>query len=392
MGTLENLKSSSDYGVEFISELKGRGLFAKKAYKKGDLIFEESPLVCAQFSWNTTYGYLACEYCMRPLETAAENAKRLSGGSVPELQFPECSPTDKSCQVKCETCQKAYCSDSCRKRAWDQYHKTLCHTSDTSPFSLLEEAWKAMHYPPESCTIMLLARIFAMVEQQSEQNKEQLFNQISNFCSRSSEDCASLEDKLGSEFGQRLEHLRELLAVCFPNATIARAWLTPTGFQWLFTMVAVNGQGVGTSVFSQWVENVSKQFDGNEEIDAQIDSIYEKLMNHSGCEFLNNEGSALYRLQSSCNHSCSPNAEIKFPYSNFVLNLMALQDISVGDEICISYMEEDLLERGRGTRNNYLRSNYYFTCTCEKCQSQVGDPESASEDDGSMSVDSNEED
>ncbi|KAL1461425.1 hypothetical protein WDU94_013325 [Cyamophila willieti] len=237
---------------------------------------------------------------------------------------------------------------------------------------------------------MLLARIFAMIEQQSEQKKEELFNQFSNFCSRSSEDCTSLEDKLGSEFGQRLEHLRELMAACFPNATITRAWLTPTGFQWLFTMVAVNGQGVGTSVFSQWVENVSKQFDGNEEIDSQIDSIYEKLMNHSGCEFLNNEGSALYRLQSSCNHNCLPNAEIKFPYSNFVLNLVALKDINAGDEICISYMEEDLLERGRGTRSNYLRRNYYFTCTCDKCQSQLEDPESESET--SMSVDSDEED
>ncbi|KAL1461426.1 hypothetical protein WDU94_013326 [Cyamophila willieti] len=77
MGTLENLEVSSDYGIQFISELKGRGLFAKKAYKKGDLIFEESPLVCAQFSWNVAYGYLACENCMRPLETAEENAQEI---------------------------------------------------------------------------------------------------------------------------------------------------------------------------------------------------------------------------------------------------------------------------------------------------------------------------
>ncbi|KAI5740179.1 hypothetical protein M8J76_001256 [Diaphorina citri] len=385
---METPEMSANYGVQFISELKGRGLFAKKAYKKGDLIFEEKPLVCAQFSWNTAYGYLACEYCMRPLETAEENARRLSGGTVPELQFPECSPTDKSSHVKCQQCQVKYCSESCRSEAWDQYHRTICHTDDTSPFAMLEEAWKHMHYPPESCTIMLLARIFALVEQ-SEQ-KEALFNSFSQFCSRSTEDCTTLEDKLGPEYGGRLEHLRELMALCFPNATVTSAWLSQVGFQWLFNMVAVNGQGVGTSVFSQWVENVTSSKQDSKEVDAQIDAIYEKLMNHSGCEFLNNEGSALYKLQSSSNHSCVPNAEIKFPYSNFVLNMVATRDIASGDEICISYMDEDLLERGREKRNNYLRSNYYFTCTCDKCHSQIGDPESESED-GYMSVDSDDE-
>lgn len=53
-----------------------------------------------------------------------------------------------------------------------------------------------MHYPPETCTIMLLARIFATVEQAKD--KEAVFQAFSNFCSRSSEDCATLEDKLGS--------------------------------------------------------------------------------------------------------------------------------------------------------------------------------------------------
>lgn len=79
--------------------------------------------------------------------------------------------------------------------ARSQYHETLCHSSESSPFSLLEEAWKRMHYPPESCTIMLLARIFASVEQAKE--KGAMFQVFSNFCSRSAEDCTTLEDKLG---------------------------------------------------------------------------------------------------------------------------------------------------------------------------------------------------
>lgn len=63
------------------------------------------------------------------------------------------------------------------------------------------------------------------------------------------------------------------MSACFPHASVSRAWLSEAGFQWLFTMVGVNGQGVGTSVFSQWVERVGDSVD-----ESTIDQIYEKLM------------------------------------------------------------------------------------------------------------------
>jgi len=44
---------------------QGKGLFAVKPFKAGDVIFEERPLVCCQFAWNAAYGYLACDFCMR---------------------------------------------------------------------------------------------------------------------------------------------------------------------------------------------------------------------------------------------------------------------------------------------------------------------------------------
>lgn len=49
----------------FVAFEQGKGLFAVKPLKAGDVIFEESPLVCCQFAWNATYGYLACDFCMR---------------------------------------------------------------------------------------------------------------------------------------------------------------------------------------------------------------------------------------------------------------------------------------------------------------------------------------
>ena len=71
--------------------------------------------------------------------------------------------------------------------------------------------------------------------------------------------------------------------------------------------------------------------------------------------FLNSEGSALYSLQSACNHSCIPNAEPTFPYSDFRLVMTATRNIQPGDEITISYLDECTLERSRHSRLKQLR-------------------------------------
>lgn len=50
----------------------------------------------------------------------------------------------------------------------------------------------------------------------------------------------------------------------------------------------------------------------------------------TGLQFLNNEGSALYSIESKANHSCIPNAQATFPQSNHNLHLIALRDIQCG--------------------------------------------------------------
>lgn len=71
-------------------------------------------------------------------------------------------------------------------------------------------------------------------------------------------------------------------------------------------------------------------------------------------EFLNNEGSGLYSIQSSINHSCEPNAEVAFPNSNYKLAVRSVEDIEPGDEICISYLDECILLRSRHSRRAIL--------------------------------------
>ena len=97
--------------------------------------------------------------------------------------------------------------------------------------------------------------------------------------------------------------------------------------------------------------------------------------------FLNNEGSGLYVLQSCINHSCSPNANVEFPYDNNRLVVKAVRNIRAGEEICIAYLDECQLERSRHSRQKALSSLYLFVCQCNKCVQQSGDPDVTSEED-----------
>lgn len=167
------------------------------------------------------------------------------------------------------------------------------------------------------------------------------------------------------------------------NLTCCENCLCINGY---ITTLGTNGQGVGTSAISQWVTKSSELplSDGEKtKLDNFIDRLYEDMDQHSG-NFLNNEGVALFSLQSSCNHSCVPNAEPTYLHNNSRLSLVALMDIKTDDEICISYLDECSLQRSRHSRNKELSENYLFKCSCPKCEQQAHDPDITSDEEEEM--------
>lgn len=375
---------TNGFQVRIIDNEKGKGLFATHLYKEGNIILEEKPIVCCQFSWNADYGYLACDNCLTPLETAEENARRLTGKSDIILPHMECCETKKNLIMECSACGIKYCSTECLNEALQRYHSTLCLQSrdrnESHPLLQLNETWKQMHYPPETATIMLLARMVALVNQASD--KEDILSTFSQFCHRTVNDTHEIaHNLLGEKFIGQIDVLRQMLLKALNNDYISN-WFTSEGFRSLLALIGTNGQGIGTSAFSRWVKNVSAlELPENEriQVDKLIDRIYDDMEEVVG-SFLNNEGSGLYVLQSTVNHSCLPNAVVEFPYSNNTLVLKAIRDIQPGEEICISYLEECELERSRHSRQKALSSLYLFVCCCNKCQSQAGDPDITSDD------------
>lgn len=251
------------------------------------MIFEEDPLVSCQFSWNAAYSYKACDHCLRPLESAQENARRLTGNSSLELPFPECCTTDKKKIVTCSACGEFYCSTECQIAAYNQYHRVLCiqtkERNNSHPLEQLNEAWKQIHYPPESSSIMLVVRLLATIIQAS--NRDAAIQKTLQFCHRSVNEDAELAHKfLGEKFADQHLLLYNLLLSAIPHDGVDQ-FLTPDGFQSLLALLGTNGQGVGSSAISQWVSKTS-ELDLNDSernvLDKFIDQLYEELDNHSG--------------------------------------------------------------------------------------------------------------
>ncbi|XP_033256389.1 histone-lysine N-trimethyltransferase SMYD5 isoform X4 [Orcinus orca] len=356
--------------VRFVSSAKGKGLFATQPIQKGETIFIERPLVAAQFLWNALYRYRGehisptpegcwaqqplrmeetCDHCLRALEKAEENAQRLTGKPGQVLPHPELCTVRKDLHQNCPHCQVTYCSTECLLAAAEQYHRVLCpgpsQDDPLHPLNKLQEAWRSVHYPPETASIMLMARMVATVKQ-----------------------------------GQ-LELLRRLFTEALYEEALSQ-WFTPDGFRSLFALVGTNGQGIGTSSLSQWVhacDALELKPQDREQLDAFIDQLYKDIETATG-EFLNCEGSGLFVLQSCCNHSCVPNAETSFPENNFLLHVTALEDIKPGEEICISYLDCCQRERSRHSRHKILRENYLFVCSCPKCLAEADEPNMTSEE------------
>lgn len=300
------------------------------------------------------------------------------------LPFPQCCQTSKDQIVICEACGVFYCSNECRIKAFNQYHRSMCiqtmERNLTHPLEKLTEAWKELHYPPETFNIMLLVRVLMLIQQSS--NKEEIISILNNFCHRTVNEDADLAHKLiGEQFIGQIDLLLSIVKQAV-NPSGIEHWLAPEGFRSLLALIGTNGQGVATSAISTWVKmcgnlNISDQ--ERQELDKYIDQLYEDLDKESGT-FLDNEGSALYTLQSACNHSCEPNVKAYFLNNNFRLSMLAERDIKAGEELLVSYLDECTLSRSRHTRQKILMENYLFKCSCSKCLAEADEPDLTSEE------------
>eukprot|EP00933_Yihiella_yeosuensis_P062098 TRINITY_DN65025_c0_g1_i1.p1 TRINITY_DN65025_c0_g1~~TRINITY_DN65025_c0_g1_i1.p1 ORF type:complete len:517 (-),score=69.58 TRINITY_DN65025_c0_g1_i1:245-1795(-) len=78
------------------------------------------------------------------------------------------------------------------------------------------------------------------------------------------------------------------------------------------------------------------------------------------------EGYSAYFVSSMMSHSCQPNA-IWHEGPEGLHIVRARMDIKQGEELCISYLAEDVLLHSIYERRRSLKKTKRFTCSCERC-------------------------
>ena len=85
------------------------------------------------------------------------------------------------------------------------------------------------------------------------------------------------------------------------------------------------------------------------------------------------EGAIVYDIVSRLNHSCAPNlastgARGIHGFADATAEVAALRDVAEGEELFISYLTEDDLEKPTSARRALLQSKYNFVCGCRRCE------------------------
>ncbi|KAH9285357.1 SET and MYND domain-containing protein 5 [Echinococcus granulosus] len=406
---------------------KGRGLFTTRPLVENEVILEERPLICCQLSWNRFYGYKSCDYCLKPLESPQDNARRLLRDHSFVLPvIPGASDGHFFVQpFQCSSCGVEYCSEACRAASASEYHFFICCRGQENPFFQLEKEWRESHLLPETGTIMLLVRIaaahFSAHFCQCEQ-AQHIVTALSRFVSSPIVELPSSNEHdpccsptslthimMGPKFSGNLARLHALFLEVLgemvqrtgvfisPNEASnvlqqigLRQLLSLYGFSSAMCLIGRNGQGIGTSSLGAWGKAAEKIIEGRGNLVEKrqfsdfLDSLYEKLDETAG-DFLDVEGVGLYERQSLINHSCEPNASVRFELGTNELSIVANEDIgNPGTEVTICYFDECMLSRGVHSRRKYLREHYLFVCKCPRCIRE--------KDDGAESETTEEED
>jgi hypothetical protein len=366
---------------------KGNGVVASKNIPKNTVIFQEEPLVLAQFLHNSRF-FPACSSCMRSMESTQEMVMRLAGlDTKPKLPFvDQFDHVSRPTKTFCDKCQEMYCSEQCKSNA--TYHSRLC--GESKIIAELKQWWQTFHYPPEEVSPMLLLRVISIILSNLDRglSLEEALKPWMEFSGQTANE-STLIRFLDAEFDSRIQKLVQYVRLALYDERCPQLFEAASIIA-LLGMISRNAQGVGTSNYDAYRRFILAMPEGKEKEDTLdfIDSLADPIEDISG-QFTLAEGSGLYKLHKNLNHDCSPNAMITFPENSARLSVVTTKNIAAGEEVTISYldivgaeqhehiktdeetMDEDEWEEEDNDfgqeRRLKLREFYLFECTCNRC-------------------------
>ena len=354
---------------------RGRAVFAAKEIEAGALLLTEAPLLSMALPESRS-AVSACERCSRPLGTVWSQLEHLTGlKRLPKLPIDEEEAyiaDDVPCRRGCRAVR--YCSASCEEQH-AQAHLHLCAGRGPAAAAALARFETHAHATHEC--FLFGARIVADVLAHQSGKAATAEGRYAELCRIPWWDLSD-EGEAKSARGRKqaredastsLRLLRTLLAADAAEAPSSPAprleWLTLEA--WGGLLGAARRNAICVQLPHPLLEFVPALLDWEStSADAAEARALQPLLQALPSPLPETLWTAVYPRISCVNHSCSPNAEVHFLSENHEGTLMATRRIDRGEELFISYIDDN--ERSNFTKRRDSLRDYGFECACTKCE------------------------
>lgn len=370
---------------------RGNGLVVTSPIPRGSVVYTERAAAATQVP---PVHVQACQYCFRSLESITALSDRLPCPDLWPIPLLQVQDTMKDVngnlqldvfgRVRCGSCQSLYCSK--------QHYETFCKEyASCCQVASIQEAVVAMsegHTVAVQAAVALGARLFAQVVQYFRLNKERIEGHfLDGFCGTAS-DLSGLELGEQDSTGQyTLQPLYGSIASILELTSMEQKTLSLELFHTIAAQAARNGFGLLTqspfkvyyaALLRKSTSRDSEEHRENMRLVAQAlvgqDSL-QRGMDRDIEAKVAPEICAVFPLTARCNHSCEPNAQVRSQeFVDFHIDVVALRDLAVGDELLISYIPVGAGVGKRSTvqRRRELQAKYLFCCECPMCSCITG--------------------
>ncbi|CAK0902548.1 unnamed protein product [Prorocentrum cordatum] len=408
----------------------GASLEATRAFRKGDILWSEPPLMSLRHSFSQRCTD-SCGQCMRPLGTLSSALSRLlSLQDKPNADYRiiERLLNDKTsdsllskhipCPRGCNTC---FCSTQCATEASASWHGTLCSLRGQQRVAWGEFVQFAMRH----CEGFILAGlVYAAVISDIERGCLLESSMRRFWCFENEQipwpDIARFGVDLRGEMSTQDWHARRAVALkesfqllCMalqpeaeqqsPNVEVlfdetlysklcgqielTTIWIsvpiTPclrndrmhpklmaeikrSGIDMLFKSLVLKAQEADNEY-----RVPMRPADGETRSFTLSDALdrlrNESVKNSDHCNvFPDVQGMGFFKHISYINHSCCPNVVLEYRSNSNAASVVACRDVNDGDELSLAYLDFTVPWR-LGDRHKHLLEGYGFVCTCDRC-------------------------
>ncbi|CAK9799586.1 SET and MYND domain-containing protein 4 [Anthophora plagiata] len=338
------LESCSDAVTMRFNEKKGRHLVATRNINAGSVLIVEQPFA---FSTNKEALNRNCLHCHITLK---------SNGSV---------------KIPCYFCQTvSYCSEKCRKEAWQMYHRYECFIFDVFYENDSEQTQRHTSHLLLAYRLIIAGFMSSNIEHiNNNTEKSEIPFLNDNFLRYHVANANKEYRDLGVSEAYNFRDYRTVLNLethCSkiePSVNLIRA-IEAVFLAKCFTFILSKMDVIclKETFISLAVATLHHLQAINCNAYEIVENIYDKETHVWEPRHV---GGAIYPTVSLVNHSCYPNV-VRHSYPSGVVVMRALRFIGEGTEILDCYGPHWLSE-GRLSRREFLWKKYRFVCTCEAC-------------------------